>query len=103
MTLSQPDSERGKALLGRSNYVTLVANYIPLQDSYGGPNYFQLDANGLYEIHIDNTGDAIEDLTFQFKFTNTPKGFPLTIGPVGNQRTNDVPVLAAASSRGRRN
>lgn len=33
---------------GRTNYVTLVANYIPLQDAYGGPNYFQLDTNALY-------------------------------------------------------
>ena len=43
---------------GRSNYVTIVANYIPLQDAYGGPNYFTMDPNGLYEIHIDNYGDA---------------------------------------------
>jgi hypothetical protein len=79
---------------GRSNYVTLVANYLPLQDAYGGPNYFQLDANALYEVHVDNTGDAMEDLTFQFRFTNAPRGFPLAIGPAGDRRTNDVPVLA---------
>jgi len=24
---------------GRSDYVTLIANYLPLQDAYGGPNY----------------------------------------------------------------
>jgi hypothetical protein len=82
---------------GRSNYVTLAANYLPLQDAYGGPNYFQLDPNGLYEIHIDNTGDAMEDLTFQFRFTNTPRGFPLIVGPAGNQRTNDVSVLAVGA------
>src|SRR4029434_4944307 len=53
---------------GRDGYVTLIANYLPLQDSYGGPNYFTLDPEALYEIHIDNTGDAKEDLTFQFRF-----------------------------------
>ena len=79
---------------GRSNYVTLIANYLPLQDAYGGPNYFQLDENGLYEIEIDNTGDAVEDITFQFRFKNTPRNFALTVGPPGNQRTNAVPVLA---------
>ncbi len=26
---------------GRSAYVTLIANYVPLQDAYGGPNYFR--------------------------------------------------------------
>jgi hypothetical protein len=79
---------------GRSNYVTVVANYLPLQDAYGGPNYFQLDPNALYEIHIDNTGDAVENLTFQFRFQNTPRGFALPVGPAGNRKTNSVPVLA---------
>ncbi len=49
-------------------YVTLIANYQPLQAAYGGPNYFNLDPDAIYEIHIDNTGDGIEDLTFQFDF-----------------------------------
>jgi hypothetical protein len=55
---------------GREGYVTVLADYLPLQDPYGGPNYFALDSNALYEIHIDNDGDAREDLTFQFRFTN---------------------------------
>ena len=65
---------------GRSDYVTLLANYQPLQAPYGGPNYFQLDPNALYEIHIDNTGDGVEDITFQFRFKNTLKSIPLSIG-----------------------
>ena len=55
----------------RTGYVTLIANYQPLQDAYGGPNYFAMDPNALYEIHIDNNGDAKEDLSFQFRFNNT--------------------------------
>ena len=54
----------------RSEYVTLIANYLPLQDPYGGPNYFALDQAALYEIHVDSDGDAVEDLTFQFRFKN---------------------------------
>ena len=69
---------------GRSGYVTLIANYQPLQDAYGGPNYFKMDPNALYEIHVDNNGDAVEDLTFQFRFNNTlangGKGVELPIG-----------------------
>lgn len=65
---------------GRSGFVTLVANYQPLQDAYGGPNYFSMDPDALYEIHVDNNGDAKEDLTFQFRFTNTNKDAQFTVG-----------------------
>jgi hypothetical protein len=69
---------------GRTDYVTLLANYQPLQDAYGGPNYFKMDSNALYEIHIDNTGSGNEALTFQFRFNNTlanaGKGVELPIG-----------------------
>ncbi len=59
---------------GKAGNVTLIANYLPLQDAYGGPNYFSLDPNALYEIHLDNNGDGKEDLTFQFQFKNTLAG-----------------------------
>ena len=65
---------------GRSGYVTLIADYLPLQDPYGGPNYFALDPDALYEIHVDNDGDAKEDLTFQFRFKNTLKNTRFTVG-----------------------
>jgi hypothetical protein len=82
---------------GREGYVTLIANYLPLQDGYGGPNYFQLDPAAVYEVHIDNTGDAVEDLTLQFRFQNTARNIPLVIGPEGNRRTNAIPLLAAGA------
>jgi hypothetical protein len=78
----------------RENYVTFVTNYIPLQDAYGGPNFFTFDPNGLYEILIDNNGDSVEDITLQFRFQNTPRDIALPIGPEGNRKTNAVPVLA---------
>jgi len=69
---------------GRDGYVTVLANYIPLQQPYGGPNYFAMDAGAIYEIHIDNDGDARENLTFQFRFTNrlfdNNRGIRLNIG-----------------------
>lgn len=65
---------------GRSGYVTLIANYQPLQAPYGGPNYFKMDPNALYEIHIDNNGDAKEDLSFQFRFDNKLNSIALPIG-----------------------
>jgi hypothetical protein len=65
---------------GRSDYVTMIANYQPLQSPYGGPNYFSMDPNALYEIHLDNNGDAKEDITFQFRFNNKLNGVALDIG-----------------------
>ena len=38
--------------------VTLIANYIPLQDPAGGPNFYEFGDDVLYEIHIDNDGDG---------------------------------------------
>ncbi|MFO1336685.1 MAG: DUF4331 domain-containing protein [Burkholderiaceae bacterium] len=78
---------------GRGNYVTLIADYLPLQDSYGGPNYFDLDGNALYEIHVDNNGDGVEDLTFQFRFKNdlSNGGAGITV-PVGDQNPQIAPL-----------
>lgn len=81
---------------GRGTYVTLIANYIPLQDAYGGPNYFAMDPNALYEIHIDNDGDAVEDITFQFRFEQklgaSGAGVALPIGEGDNQKSVAIPL-----------
>lgn len=65
---------------GKSANVTFLADYIPLQDPQGGPNFDEFDANALYEIHVDNVGDGKEHLTYQFRFNNASKSTPLTVG-----------------------
>ena len=81
---------------GREAYVSLIANYIPLQDAYGGPNYFAMDPQAVYSIHIDNDGDAKADISFNFRFSSTlandGMGVKLPIGPAGNQRMVAVPL-----------
>lgn len=74
----------------RSGFVTLLANYNPLQDAYGGPNYFALNPTALYEIHVDNNADAVEDITFQFRFTNTFAG---TAVQTGDGKTLPIPLI----------
>jgi hypothetical protein len=86
---------------GRTGYVTILANYIPLQDPFAGPNYFALDPAGLYEIHIDNNGDAVEDLTFQFQFTNklanNDAGAALNVGASGSTKAIPIPLKTAGT------
>src|ERR1700719_3461564 len=52
----------------RPDTVTLIANYIPLQEPAGGPNFYEFGDDVLYEIHIDNDGDGQADITYQFRF-----------------------------------
>ena len=78
---------------GRENFVTIIADYLPLQDAYGGPNYFFLDPEALYEIHIDNDGDAREDLTFQFQFQNTLQNLTVPVGKDNDVRQVAVPLV----------
>src|SRR6187431_3291034 len=51
--------------------VTIIANFIPLEAPYGGPNFYKFDDNVTYAIKIDNNGDAREDVTYQFRFKTT--------------------------------
>jgi uncharacterized protein DUF4331 len=79
---------------GREGFVTVVANYIPLEAPYGGPNYFFMDPEALYEILLDTDGDAEEDLTFQFRFQNAFQNAALDIGPEDDKKSVPVPLLA---------
>jgi hypothetical protein len=48
--------------------LTVVANWIPLADPAGGPNFYPLDENARYYVKIDNTGDGYEDVAYRWKF-----------------------------------
>ncbi len=67
--------------------VTLLANYIPLEQPAGGPNFPAFDDTVLYEIHVENSGDGQEDLTYQFRFktrTRNPDTFLYATGPIAS-------------------
>ena len=74
---------------GRAGYVTLIANYQPFENPQGGPNYYTMDPNALYEISIDNTGSGKEALTFQFRFQSADSGLTVMAG------TKSIPVPLA--------
>ena len=78
--------------------VTLIANFIPFQKPDGGPNFYPFDPNVVYEIHIDNNGDAVEDITFQWRFTTevrNPATFLYNTGPVTSLDDPDLNVRLA--------
>jgi hypothetical protein len=83
---------------GRSAYVTFIANYIPLQDAYGGPNYFNLDPDAVYRILVNTDGDAKADLTFEFRFQTTQKNLAVNAG--GQQIPVPLINIGAVDAKG---
>ena len=79
----------------RPDRVVLIANFIPLQFPSSGPNFWKFDDNVMYEIMVDNTGDAVEDLTYQFQFATAvrnPNTFLFNTGPVTSTDDPDLNV-----------
>ena len=74
-----------------SNTVSLIADYIPLEAPYGGPNFYRFADDVLYEIKLDNVGDAQTHIKYQFRFHSA----------VGNQATflyNTCPITTTPSA-----
>ena len=55
---------------GRDGFVTLIANYIPFEEPSGGPHFYKFDDTVVYAIRVDNTGDGVPDVSYEFRFTN---------------------------------
>jgi uncharacterized protein DUF4331 len=71
--------------------VTLIANYIPLEGPDGGPNFFEFGDDVLYAIHVDNNGDAMPDVTYQFRFQTQIKNPNTFLYNTGQITTIDSP------------
>src|SRR3954454_23913266 len=65
-----PDDTGGYALTANDapGALTVVANWIPLEDPAGGPNFFRFDDRAHYYVNVDNTGDGKADIRYEFKF-----------------------------------
>jgi hypothetical protein len=71
----------------RPGTVTLIANFIPMQQPYGGPNFYEFGDDVLYEIHISNSGTARADVSYQFRFNTkiiNPDTFLYNTGPISS-------------------
>ena len=69
----------------RPDSITIIANYIPLEGPAAGPNFYEFGDDVLYEIHVDNNGDGVADVSYQFLFrseTTIPSTFLYNVGPI---------------------
>jgi len=65
--------------------VTLIANYLPFELPYGGPNFNEFDDGVTYEIKISNRGDARADIVYRFQFSTRIRNdatFLYNTGPI---------------------
>ena len=71
----------------RPDTVTIITNYIPLEDPAGGPNFFEFGDDVLYRINVDNNGDGEADVYYDFKFrtvVGNPDTFLYNTGPIAS-------------------
>ena len=65
--------------------VTIISNYLPAEAPAGGPTFYEFGNDVLYSIYIDNDGDGLADITYQFEFNETfanPETFLYNTGPI---------------------
>src|SRR5918911_3745445 len=76
--------------------LTVVANWIPLEEPAGGPYYGKLDPKARYYVKIDNTGDGREDVAYRWEFDQrfrNPESFldaAPTVDSIGDPDLNFV-------------
>ncbi|HYW44307.1 MAG TPA: DUF4331 domain-containing protein [Bryobacteraceae bacterium] len=86
--------------------VTFILDVDPLLEPANGPNYFPFDPDVLYSIKIDNTYDAVEDISFEFRFTTEVRapgvftGFVGAGGGIGGIIPPAITALDGAGSAG---
>ena len=67
--------------------LTVISNWVPLQNPAGGPYFGKLDPEAHYYVKIDNTGDGVEDVAYRWEFKNEfriPGSFLYAVPPVNN-------------------
>ena len=65
--------------------VTIIANYLPGEAPFGGPNFYEFGDDVLYSINIDNDADGKPEIVYEFRFRTeiSNKGtFLYNVGPI---------------------
>lgn len=82
------------------NAVTLVGNWVPLIEPNSGPNFASFDDDATYYINIDNVGDCLDHIQYQFKFhtvRRNPNTFLYNTGAVTSLDDPDLNVRQFAT------
>src|SRR6478736_5744018 len=69
----------------RPDTVTIITNYLPAEGPAGGPNFYEFGDDVLYSIYVDNDGDGVPNVGYQFRFETTvanPNTFLYNTGPI---------------------
>ena len=89
--------------------LVVVMNYVPLLIPHSGPNFYRFSDDALYELFIDNDGDAVPDMKYLFRFNTTVANgetFLYNVGPIDSlgspnlnvRQTYDVYRIARTDS-----
>jgi hypothetical protein len=79
----------------RPDTVTLAANWVPLEEPAGGPNFNKFGDDVRYRIYVDSDGDAIQDVTYEWRFHSTvrnPNSFLYNTGQVTSLDDPDLNI-----------
>lgn len=72
---------------GRPENAVMIATFNGLANPASGPNYKSFAENARYDLHVDNDGDGVEDVTYRFEFTNhrrSDETFLYNTGPIAS-------------------
>ena len=75
--------------------VTLVGNWIPLEEPAGGPNFHNFGDDVKYTLNVDNDGDAVDDIVWEFRFTTKVQNgntFLYNTGPITSLKDPDFNI-----------
>jgi hypothetical protein len=75
--------------------VTLAGNWVPFEEPAGGPNYSHFGDDVRYDFDVDNNGDNVPDVVYQFTFKTTVASgdtFLYNTGPIDSIDSKNLNV-----------
>ena len=79
----------------KQDTVTIATNWIPFENPAGGPNFSRFGDDVRYDVNVDNNGDTIEDIVYEFRFKTkvlNPTTYQFNGGAVTSLSDTDLNV-----------